>query len=1280
MHPFFTVSSSEIRQLSDEQARELVAQLSKAELSKTEISTSSISWGGDQRATDGGIDVSVQIKGSIKTVGYIPRATTGFQVKAENYPPSKILEEMAPDGVLRDSIIRLMDEDGAYIIISTKDNCSFSSLDNRKKKMEEAVRNQSSSEKVLLDFYDSQKMADWASNYPGIVVWIKDCLGGALQAWKPYGPWAYKEYDVTHEYLLDNKVKVSTPRDDTGLEVNEALNRLRGDLNQDGASVRIVGLSGVGKTRLVQALFDDRIITSNPALSSGNVIYTDLSNSPSPLPNALLEALQMMNSDCVVVIDNCGQDIHRKLTEIIKKPGSKLKIVTVEYDIRDHQPEDTACYRLEGSSNELIDHLLRRHFNSLSNLDINKIVDFSDGNARVALALASTSEAKDQLANLQDQDLFQRLFHQKHSEDNELQRCAEASSLLYSFDAENQNEGSELGLLAGLAEVSIIKFYRYVSELQMRGLIQARGKWRAVLPHAIANRLALTALQLYPSNLLIKWFVIGATERVAKSFSRRLGYLHDSLYAQKIVNSLLEPSGYLGDVSDLNMLQWEIFENLAPVNQSASLDAILRVVESNKFPSMEMPRIAVKLLRSLAYESEFFLGAVRGLMVFALAETPETNYEDANEHLKSLFYSNMSGTIAPPELREAFIRELLVNPEPQHYDLGLTLLEAALEIQYPSTMYQYDFGALKRSYGWVTQNGNEINRWYSLFIELAIEIGKTDSVVGLKARELLGSAFRGLWVNGGMEQALTTAATEFSKTTGWINGWLGLRSVIQFDRPRISNESLSRLKLLEKIIEPKSINDKIQAKVLTRGDYSIDYDDLVDESPPLSRHHRAFEEAMDLGRSVGQDKSLITDFQPFVIADNNRTNKVWAFGIGLGESTKDARYYLDQIRPLYQDPIKFELDFQLISGLLQGGAKTNLKEIESFLDEALVDEVWSTFFIILQIAAGIEESGYRRILKSFELGKVPIWRYSNLCNGRALDKLAVSQIANILNRLSTASAKGLEVAIDILYMVIYAANTQPTKPKKYNKELRAFSNQLLSTIDWGLLNSPNEHLLRHLQNVIEFALDGYNSSTTAPTVALERLIQFEMAKETYSSRVGFLMMPYLSKYPLESLDLIYKEKDNTNLYRLLTVSLVRNEDYATYAVPDSALIEWCNISPRDRFKFAISTCKIFENLNPSFDTGNERVISNIAIQIFNIAPEKAEIMRIIVQRFTPYSWSGSRSAIMLQRLSQLDLLNPSQDTALQSIIDVEKVRFSEAIEKEILYERIRERPELESFE
>jgi len=90
----FQVTRENIAALNDTDLRLLVGMLAEEEVRKAGHSPSSVTYGGDQRAADGGIDVRVEIEMVADLRGYVPRAPTGFQVKAEDMPRSKILKEM----------------------------------------------------------------------------------------------------------------------------------------------------------------------------------------------------------------------------------------------------------------------------------------------------------------------------------------------------------------------------------------------------------------------------------------------------------------------------------------------------------------------------------------------------------------------------------------------------------------------------------------------------------------------------------------------------------------------------------------------------------------------------------------------------------------------------------------------------------------------------------------------------------------------------------------------------------------------------------------------------------------------------------------------------------------------------------------------------------------------------------------------------------------------------------------------------------------------------------
>src|SRR5690606_34465784 len=107
----------------------------------------------------------------------------------------------------------------------------------------------------------------------------------------------------------------------------------------------------------------------------------------------------------------------------------------------------------------------------------------------------------------------------------------------------------ELPILGSLVSKSADEMYAGVAELKQRDLVQVRAKWRAVLPHAIANRLAKTALKTIAPTKVKSVLVDNASERTLRSFSRRLGYLDDSHEARAIVKSWLAPDGLLGDLT-----------------------------------------------------------------------------------------------------------------------------------------------------------------------------------------------------------------------------------------------------------------------------------------------------------------------------------------------------------------------------------------------------------------------------------------------------------------------------------------------------------------------------------------------------------------------------------------------------------------------------------------------------------------------------------------------------------------------------------------------------------
>ncbi len=666
--------------------------------------------------------------------------------------PAKIREEMRPRGQIRPAILELADKAGAYIIVSAKGSVSDAALHRRRNAMGQAVWDVPNFERLTLDFYDRRRLASWVSVHRSVVPWVREKIGRSLRGWQSYGDWARTPNGLGDKYLLDDGIKLQTGRGER-LEIAKGIQRLREILNQPGSVIRLVGLSGLGKTRLAQALFDDQIGEHHldPTLAA----YADIADDPDPQPTNLASDLQASRRRAILVIDNCPPDLHRRISTVSRASGSTTSVITVEYDIHEDQPEETVVFRLEAASDDLIKRLVTQRFPDLSIISVQTIATFSGGNARVALSLADAIGSRDTIADLPDSDLLRRLVQQRHGTDESLQSAAEVCALVYSFQADGTGDQvGELGILSAMIGQSSQGLYSRVAELQRRGLVQRRSIWRAVLPHAVANRLAIRALQNIPMSSIQEQLVDGGHGRLLKSFARRLGYLHTSGEARAIVRSWLAVGGRLYDLLALGEHEVEIFRNIAPTDPDASLELLERTLaRANQIQTLECRRY-IDVLRSLAYESALFERSVKLISMIAEAGNPRERSNKVNGTFASLFYLYVSGTCATLDQRLATIGRFLDSEHEKQRVLGFRALRAALEAWQFDPPTNFDFGAHVRGPGYWPRSKEEVRHWYCSVLELTERVACSDSPAAALGREAIAETFETLWNRGGLYSEL----------------------------------------------------------------------------------------------------------------------------------------------------------------------------------------------------------------------------------------------------------------------------------------------------------------------------------------------------------------------------------------------------------------------------------------------------------------------------------------------------------------------------------------------
>ncbi|MHC2313113.1 hypothetical protein ACVIHC_000159 [Bradyrhizobium diazoefficiens] len=887
----FEITRDDIAALNDEDLRTLIGLLCEAELRRANLPVSAVTYGGDQNAKDGGVDVRVSLPVGTRIEGFIPCAATGFQVKKPDMPPAEILKEMKPQGVVRPAIEGLAAACGAYIIVSSTGSTTDSALSKRRKAMADAVEDIADAGKLHLNFYDRNRIATWVRWHAGLVLWLRSRIGKSVTGWRAFGSWSHVPAGSDRTYLLDDTAcfKTGQKEDSDGLSAVGGINRMRDVLRNPGQVVRLVGLSGVGKTRLVEALFDSAV--GSNALDPALAVYADSADELDPPPKGMASDLVASEIRAIVVVDNCPPATHKQLAEVARAPGSTISLITVEYDIQDETPEGADAFLLETSSLPLIEKLVRSRFADVSQVDARTIAEFSGGNARVALALAGTIKNSETVAGLSHTELFTRLFQQRQGQDAALLQIAEACSLVYSFQGEAlTGEDAELPVLGGLIGKSAQDVYTAAAELRRRDLLQQRREWRAVLPHALANRLAERALQNIPYSVIETAIVRGPSSRLLRSFSRRLGYLDGSEEAQAIVRKWLAPGGLLSNVRHLNETRKAIFENVAPVLPETTLSVLeTAFAQAGEHAFLGGARF-IRVIRSLAYDPGLFERAVKLLRKFAVMRGSKRIDGDAGRALASLFYIIYSGTRAPLAMRLSVLDRFLRSGDALDRHFGLQALEATLETDNIRPYSDFDFGARSRDYGYRPKDVSEVGQWFEKVLGFAECLARSDLQVSKPVRKIIARQFRGLWRDGAQHDALERIARGIAGSGFWRDGWIAARHTRQYDRDRLNKESMQRLAALEQFLRPNDLINRVRGVVLgTDHGPNLDYSDngasdaMGDTSRAIVRVQATVE---NLGRDVAVDASAFAVLLPELIAGGGR---LVGFGWGLALGAQDPR-------------------------------------------------------------------------------------------------------------------------------------------------------------------------------------------------------------------------------------------------------------------------------------------------------------------------------------------------------------------------------------------------------
>jgi len=1278
MSNLLEITGDDIAQLDDAGLRELIGLLCEADYRLAGLSTKGITWGGHQDARDGGLDVVVRGETSPPLYSFVPRSITGFQVKKPDMPKAEIIKEMQLNGILRESIISLIQENGAYIIVSSSGSTTDTALKNRIDAMKEAVAKEVNHGNLHLDFMDRGRIASWLRMHPFLILWVRNKIGRQLKGWRPYGNWAKAPGGIEEQYLLDDGLRLhdGSKSKDKGMSAIDGLQKLRLALSTPGTSVRLTGLSGVGKTRLVQAMFDERV--GEQALNRSLAFYTDISDSPDPDPRSFAEQLIASKTKAILIIDNCNRELHRQVTQVCSESHSTICLLTVEYDVRDHLPEETSVFRLEPASEEIIEKLIRKRFSHISQIDSRTIASFSGGNARVAISLANTVQLGETLSSFRDDELFERLFQQRHDSNENLIISAEACSLVYSFEGTDAtSEKSEIKFLASLVGKMVPELYRDVKTLMERDLIQSRDVWRAVLPHAIANRLAKRALESIPKDTLINAFDNCDSERLIKSFTRRLNYLHDCEPAIAIVNDWLAYNGWLGKENcNFNSFGMEVFKNIAPVSPGKILKAIEDAATGENgsiFTSRDNTHCYdfVRLLRHLAYDPELFNRCVTIMCSFALSEKPDENNNSTRDVLKSLFYIYLSGTHATVEARAKIIEELLDSEDQGSQKLGLILLDSALEAWHFSSFHEFEFGARPRDHGYWPKTNMDVIHWYEVFICICMRLALSNQPIAENVRMVLSNNLRGLWTKGGMFEVLEKAAKQIHEQKAWNEGWIAVREIIKYDGKDFDTDLLERLHGLEKLLRPNELLERARTFVLTKKHHTFDLqDDFDEDEDATSGWQRSEETARKIGAQVACDIDTLNVLLPELVSTN--TTRLNSFGRGLADGCCNKRELWQILCNQLEKTPSEKRQIGVLLGFISSCSESDSELFNSILDNLIRNDLLGEWFPLFQTSATVDQRGVERLHEALHAGKAKIHTVMQLAWGRAHETISDDNLADLL-RTILAREEGVCVVIEILKMRFLNAKE---KKAEYSFSLIEAARDVLSGFSFSIERKRNNNLDHDLAKIALICLNSAEGIGTASQLC-QHLAEALTDNLIYASDYPELFNSITNTQHVVFLDtFLGHDGIEEHKRRRIFSDDIERRDNPLNNISDDNLISWCDKDPNNRYPMIASSINAFS------ESEEEKVLGwkSIVYTLFEKAPDLEAVLEKLTKAIRPSTWSGSLADKMQKRFILFQSLYLHDNSEIRAWARCQYSVLNEQIESEREWERQHTRERNESFE
>lgn len=1041
------------------------------------------------------------------------------------------------------------------------------------------------------------------------------------------------EFDAWAAYIRKDETDFTPdePRKTALANLDEELNRRHG-------SARIIGLSGLGKTRLALEAFNQPKLSTRRA----EALYIDAPNDTDKLSEKVQQWVSTGHSG-IMVVDNCVAELHDKLDRLIRTPNSKLSLLTLDFNLERSESQSNVIH-LKPMSDSAIKAMIEPSY-GVATGDLERIVGFAQGFPQMAVLLIRARRNGDpEMGKLNDDTLATRLLwgdRESRNEDKEMK--LRACSVFDRFGVEGA-ASVDIQFIAKemLGLDSSDSLYSCISDFWDRGIVDRRGDYARLVPKPLAVRLASQWWRTTSPERQTQLIESEIPEGLLEAFCTQISMLDFLPEVKELTSTICGSHGPFGQaemiLSERGSLIVRAFSEISPSVIADRLRIVLEEASNEQLYDLDaaVRRNLVWALEKLAFRKTAFSSAAHALFRLARNES-ESWSNNATGILQQMFRVFLSGTEADLDQRWSALCSLLETNDDGNLAVVVSALDAALTTGGASRTV----GAEHQGMGpplveWRPKLwGEAFQYWDAALTKLADLAVQGSQPISDRAMAAIATNIRSLTLQGRVE-ALDFALKAVVEARGkdWPAALQAISDLYSYDYEQLPAAGQQAVDRWSTLLRPESIADQLA---------------IVVGSAPY-RHSRgsdgeyvdiARNEAAELGRRLASDDA----WRPHAsILVSGEQRQAVAFGEAVALNTEELEDTVDialEALSGTDDP-----NPAFLYGLLLGARTRDPIAWAALLDRVYGDSTAKEWYPSAVTTGPFESVHLDRILDLLDERRIQPRNLGVLGTGRSLDHLDSQSVAGFCRSLAARGADHVWIALDLISMYCHA------NEERFSECSETFL-ALIQDVEFKEGDgSPASMDAHHWMTACKQLIKN-GGENAAAVIARKAVNSWEAEYSVIHHSIRPVLAQLLESAPDESWPVIRDALEaSRGLERFKIHSMLEKDGVLkrgsslVMKLHIEHLMSWCEQSPEVAPQLLASIIDVYEEE----EDGGYR-LSEIASWLLREFGELDVVLSSMESNVGSFGWTGSLVPYLERELRALELMDGSSNPGLRRWAD-----------------------------